>query len=126
MDLDLLHQERVVSVTGEEGLVDGAELEEYQEFVASCPQPTEKSIKDSPYLKGWWAASQMTCEAAEVLTIYEKAVRKGKTIDLGHLTEELGDVMWGLACICETEGISFDDVCLENIIKLKARHEITK
>lgn len=99
------------------------ELEEYQEFVASCPQPKD-DMTEADYLKGFWAASQMTCEAAEVLTIFEKAIRKNKEVDFKHLEEELGDVIWGLTCICNYAGISLDDVIMTNISKLKERHNV--
>lgn len=101
------------------------ELEEYQEFVASCPQP-KNDITEVDYLKGLWASTQMTCEAAEVLTIFEKAIRKGTEVDFKHLEEELGDVLWGLACVCNYAGITLDDVIMTNISKLRKRHEITK
>lgn len=100
------------------------ELEEYQEFVALCPQPTPEDIinTDPDTLKGWWAASQMSCEASEVEEIFEKAVRKGKDIDVEKLMDECGDVLWGLTCVCNTFGITLDDVIAHNINKLSERH----
>lgn len=101
------------------------ELEEYQEFVESCPQPSGRDISKSPYLKGWWAASQMNCEAAEVEEIFEKAVRKGKTIDANDVMDELGDVIWGLTCVCNEVGLSLDEVIEHNIDKLRKRHNVS-
>ena len=97
---------------------DKTELEEYQEFVASCPQPKNNLFK--PY----WAATQAVCEAAEVLEIYEKAYRKETGVDKDKVLDELGDVIWGLACVCNYEGLSLDDVIMNNIQKLKERHNV--
>lgn len=110
-------------MTGKEDLLDKTELEEYQEFVASCPQPSgDKIQKTNPnYLKGWWAASQMNCEAAEVEEIFEKAIRKGTLIDEEHLLDELGDVIWGLGSVCNTFGFTLDEVMSYNICKLRKR-----
>lgn len=108
-----------------DALVDKTELEEYQEFVASCPQPT-LDVECIKYAKGWWAATQMTCEAGEVLTIFEKAIRKKKEVDLVHLEEELGDVLWGLAAVCNATGLSLDNIIMTNISKLRERYGTAK
>ena len=105
-------------MTGEEGSLDKTELEEYQEFVASCPQPPNDKFK------AYWASTQMICEAAEVLEIFEKSYRKGKEVDGGHLEDELGDVIWGIAAICNATGLKLDDVIMNNINKLSERHDI--
>lgn len=105
---------------GEVDLVDKTELEEYQEFVASCPQPPNDNFK------AYWAATQMTCEAAEVLEIFEKSYRKKIDVDGSHLEEELGDVLWGLAAVCNATGLSLDNIIMTNISKLRERHGVTK
>ncbi len=101
------------------------ELEEYQQFVESCPQPTEDKLEKvkGSYYKGWWAATQMTCEAGEVLEIFEKAIRKDKDIDANQIMDECGDVLWGIAAICNTVGITLDDVIAHNIDKLRKRYD---
>lgn len=68
----------------------------------------------------------MVCEAAEVLEIFEKSYRKNKEVDGDSLVDELGDVLWGIAAICNATGLSLDDVIINNIAKLRARHEIAK
>ncbi len=103
---------------------DMTELDEYQDFVANCPQPTPEDIVSTnpETLKGWWAASQMSCEAEEVLEIFEKAVRKGKDVDIEKVMDECGDVLWGLTCVCNTFGIALDEVIEHNVNKLNERH----
>ncbi len=99
------------------------ELEDYQEFVASCGQPSADQLAEQPeeILKGWWAATQMTCEAGEVLELFEKAARKGKDIDHEKVLDECGDTLWGLTCVLNTLGLSLDDCIAHNINKLVAR-----
>lgn len=99
---------------------DMTELDEYQEFVASCPQPKDDNFK------AYWASTQMVCEAAEVLEIFEKAYRKDKTVDPDKVLDELGDVVWGVAAICNAMGLTLDGVIEHNIAKLKARYEAAK
>lgn len=43
-------------------------------------------------------------------------------IDKVHLTEELGDLMWYIALIASSQGITLDDVCQRNVEKLRARY----
>lgn len=102
------------------GKEDLSELEEYQEFVAKCPQPPSNDFK------GYWAASQMTCEAAEVLTLFEKAYRKGMEINPDDLIDELGDALWGIAAVCNAEGITLDEVIMNNIQKLTERFKLNE
>lgn len=99
------------------------ELEDYQDFVASCTQPDAQYLEQvsGDTLKGWWAATQMTCEASEVLEIFEKAIRKGKDVDHEKVLDECGDTLWGLTCVLNTLGLSLDDCITHNINKLVAR-----
>lgn len=59
-------------------------------------------------------------ETGEVLEILKKNVRDGK-LDLVHLTEELGDVLFYLTMICNRHGIKLNDVMETNVSKLTAR-----
>lgn len=99
------------------------ELEEYAEFVASCTQPTPEDIMntDPQLLKGWWAATQMSCEASEVLELFEKAVRKGIDIDPEKVLDECGDCLWGITCVLNTLGLTLDEAITHNIEKLTER-----
>jgi len=61
-------------------------------------------------------------EAGEVMEIIKKGFRPGNSIDVNHLEEELGDVLWYLAALADTYGLSLQDIALKNIEKLKARY----
>ncbi len=103
-------------------------LEEYQNFVANVPQPTgnEFKFKDQLFLKGYWAASQMNCEASEVLELYEKSLRKDTELDPKKVLDECGDVLWGITCILNTLGLTLDEAIAHNTSKLSERHGIAK
>ena len=61
-------------------------------------------------------------EAGEVADIIKKHLAGAKEIDLTHLKEELGDVLWYIAEACDCFGFAMEDVANFNIEKLKKRH----
>lgn len=61
-------------------------------------------------------------EAGEVMEIIKKGNRPGKTVDVVHLTEEIGDVMWYLATLADHYGIDLEVAAIENIEKLRKRY----
>lgn len=65
-------------------------------------------------------------ETGEVLEIYKKAHRDYKPIDKEHLKEELGDVLWYVANICTSQGLTLEEVIENNIKKLKERYDYDK
>lgn len=61
-------------------------------------------------------------EAGELLDVLKKALFYNKPVDRVNLVEELGDVMWYLAIMCQDLGVSFEDVQRINIAKLQKRY----
>ena len=61
-------------------------------------------------------------EAGEVADILKKDLLQSKELDVPHLKEELGDVLWYLAEACECFGFELEDLAISNIEKLKRRH----
>lgn len=64
----------------------------------------------------------LTGEAGEVADLIKKGIFHEKGIDVNHLKKELGDVLWYIAMICYSCGISLDDVMQTNVDKLRARY----
>jgi NTP pyrophosphatase (non-canonical NTP hydrolase) len=91
-------------------------LDDYQSFVWSTT-----SDKVSPSVEGWWAASGLLCEAAEVLELHEKGVRKEIAVDKEKVKDELGDVLWYLAAVANAYDLSLNDIMETNIEKLNTR-----
>ncbi|MCB6990620.1 nucleoside triphosphate pyrophosphohydrolase family protein [bacterium 210820-DFI.6.38] len=64
----------------------------------------------------------LTGEAGEVADLVKKGIFHEKGINIDHLKKELGDVLWYIAMICYSLGISLDDVMQTNVDKLIARY----
>lgn len=96
-------------------MTDMTTLEIYQDFVWDTTTPKEGDNG------GWWACSGMASEAGESLALFEKAYRKGTEVDTTKLMDELGDVLWFLAAVCNMMDISLDEVMEHNINKIKER-----
>jgi len=61
-------------------------------------------------------------ETGEVLDILKKQVRDSK-LDMQHLIEELGDVLYYLTMICNAHEISLQEVIDCNVEKLNERYK---
>lgn len=92
--------------------MDKTELEEYQEWVASTSAGRGAN----------WAAMGVAAEAGEVLALFEKSVRRETPVDTAQVEDELGDVLWFVAEVCNSLQLSLDDVLMHNIEKINARY----
>jgi NTP pyrophosphatase (non-canonical NTP hydrolase) len=61
-------------------------------------------------------------EAGEVMEIIKKGNRPGREIDIPHLKEELGDVLWYLAVLADFYDLDIEEIALDNIDKLNKRY----
>ena len=61
-------------------------------------------------------------EAGEVTEPIKKHLFHGKPLDTNKLAAELGDVIWYIAAICETLGLSLNAIAADNVAKLEARY----
>lgn len=61
-------------------------------------------------------------EAGEVIDSLKKHLFHGHPLDRERLKLELGDVLWYIATITTTAGMTLEDVAIANIEKLKARY----
>ena len=68
------------------------------------------------------AALGMAGEAGEVADIVKKHTFHGHDLDVNHVAEELGDVLWYVAVGAEAIGLSLGEVAQRNIEKLKRRY----
>lgn len=62
-------------------------------------------------------------EAGEVTEKIKKAMREGEDEYLDQLEDELGDVLWYIARLCDELGLNMGDVAENNIEKLLDRQE---
>jgi NTP pyrophosphatase (non-canonical NTP hydrolase) len=61
-------------------------------------------------------------EAGEVADIVKKFVGQGHPFDLSKMKNELGDVLFYLAAMCDHLGIELEEVAKENVRKLEKRY----
>ena len=61
-------------------------------------------------------------EVGEVNDYFKKHMFQGHVLFVDEVIEELGDVMWYIALMCEALCINMDDVMEKNIKKLKKRY----
>lgn len=88
-------------------------LSKYQELAVSTLGPDRNPLMLALGVGG---------EAGEVMEIIKKGHRPNKTVDIPHLKEEIGDVLWYLATLGDTYGLNLDEIAVENIAKLKKRY----
>jgi NTP pyrophosphatase (non-canonical NTP hydrolase) len=60
-------------------------------------------------------------ESGEAVDLLKKHLFHDQPLDTDKLRKELGDVLWYLAAIATSAGLSLDDVARANVTKLRAR-----
>ncbi|HEX7123118.1 MAG TPA: nucleoside triphosphate pyrophosphohydrolase family protein [Gemmatimonadaceae bacterium] len=68
------------------------------------------------------AAAGLAEEASEVLAHVRKHRFQQRLLDRAALTEELGDVLWCLAAVASSQGISLSEIAAGNLAKIARRH----
>jgi NTP pyrophosphatase (non-canonical NTP hydrolase) len=69
-----------------------------------------------------WGAMGISGEAGEVTDYLKKVVFHSHELNKEKLAEELGDVLWYLACTAELIGYDLEEIAEMNIEKLKKRY----
>ncbi len=77
------------------------------------------STKEMRLLHG---AMGLASEAGEFLSPIKAHIYYGRELDETNLREELGDIMWYTAILCDILGCDFEEIWEKNIAKLKARY----
>ena len=60
-------------------------------------------------------------ESGELIDAVKKHVQYGRSLDLDNIKEEIGDILWFIARICDFYGWSIEEVMAGNIAKLQVR-----
>lgn len=64
----------------------------------------------------------MMTEVGELVDVFKKNMAYKKEIDWFNVGEELGDLMFYIACFCRITGLDLEDVIDRNVEKLEARY----
>ena len=68
------------------------------------------------------AALGLAGESGEVADSIKKVLYQGHHLDILHLVEELGDVLWYLTLACNAAECTLEDVMNVNVAKLQKRY----
>ena len=79
-------------------------------------------LSDTTTIRLMHAKDGIVTEAGEIATQLKKHIFYGKPLDKVNLIEEMGDLFWYLALMCDVLGIPFEQVWDLNIAKLRARY----
>lgn len=91
----------------------------YQEKVLSTASAAITESKNSMLLNG---ALGMCGESGEVADIIKKHLFQGHALKTDKIREEMGDVLWYIAVMCEALDVTIEVLMNENIAKLEARY----
>jgi NTP pyrophosphatase (non-canonical NTP hydrolase) len=95
-------------------------FDDYQKQALTTVIPTGDEFKDLLH----WVLG-LNGEAGEVADKLKKIIRDKDSVitaeDKQELAKELGDVLWYLAVFAHDLDISFNDIAVRNIAKLKSR-----
>ena len=103
------------------------DLSEYQRL-AECTSPSGEEVSKSRanrlgvYSRLVVAAMGLSGEAGEVLEQIKKVIGHDHLLDEDSVENELGDVLWYVAEICNDLGLSMEHVAERNIAKLRRRY----
>lgn len=92
------------------------EIREYQQKAERTLAKTKDSLTDDLHM-----ILGMQTESAEIADVYKKHVAYGKELDLVNVKEEIGDILWYIANMCNLHGWDLRDIMNTNIKKLEAR-----
>lgn len=91
-------------------------LNEYQALAARTINPR---LTDNG--KEMHALHEMASEVGEIHGLYQKEYQ-GHSIKIEDLKKELGDLLWGIAEYCTSQGWTLEEIAAMNIEKLRARY----
>lgn len=67
------------------------------------------------------ASMGISTEAGELLDALKKYFFYDKELKISNIKEEVGDIFWYCALLCDELGVSFEEIAQLNIKKLKVR-----
>ncbi len=100
---------------------------DYQKLAmrTKCPQPEFEAKGFNPFDENngqiLHGALGISGEGGEIWTNIQRWGWYGKPLDIGNIKEELGDLVWYVAEMCDALGLRLSDVMEANIRKLQAR-----
>lgn len=91
--------------------------QEYQKQAGRTLAKCETALLDDFHM-----ITGMQTEVAEIADVYKKHIAYCKDLDFVNIKEEIGDIMWYIANLCNMHGWRLSEIMATNIDKLKARY----
>lgn len=96
----------------------------FDEYQQQAPSTAHCDYDDPIMERSIWAMG-IAGEAGEVVEKWKKIVAYKHGVvsdeDMTELAKELGDVVWYIAMLAHSLGLSFDDIMRRNVEKLQSR-----
>ena len=93
------------------------EINEYQQKAIRTLAPLNSDLENDIHM-----VLGMQTEAAELADVFKKNLAYNKNIDWINVKEEVGDLMWYIANLCNLHNWDLRDIMQTNIFKLQARY----
>jgi NTP pyrophosphatase (non-canonical NTP hydrolase) len=90
--------------------------------VTEAPIGTEVSRRLIDSARALHGCTGLCTEVGELYDALKKHVFYGKEIDPVNVKEEIGDIMWYVAILCDHYQISLEEIMQKNIEKLQQRY----
>ena len=81
-----------------------------------------RSVLESKTLDNIHMALGIVTEAGELADVFKKNLAYDKPIDWVNVQEEIGDLLWYIAGLCNINGFDLENILQNNIDKLTARY----
>lgn len=89
-------------------------------FTKDVIRTVNKTLEPNEHITN--AALGLTGEAGEVAEIVKKAMFQGHCLNQDKIAEELGDVMFYVAYMADTIGMTLDQIMSQNVTKRRNRY----
>ena len=67
-------------------------------------------------------AMGLDTESGEIMDSMKRHIIYGSDLNVVNIREELGDIMWYVALICDELGLTIEQICEDKIAKLRKRY----
>lgn len=85
-------------------------------------QPIQQRLQNPGLVRLLHASMGLVTEGGELADALKKHIFYGKPLDVINIAEEMGDVMWYMAILCDELNLSLESVIEHVINKLKVRY----
>ena len=104
--------------------MEGVQVSDYQTEALRTEAPISEGVQERIVAnsRAMHGIVGICTEAGELADAYKKHVFYGRALDAANVREEIGDICWYLAILCDTLGTTIETEMARNIAKLRQRY----